>query len=413
MSLKRILHPFSPTYLASEARRIGHKVVRKLSRPDRRLVTLEPQGEPRGHVLFSYILDPFLLAPGKEIPHWHTHFWESHEMAHSFVDLGYKVDCISWTNKDFQPQLDYEVVVDVRLNLERLASLVGPRTVKIFHIDSAHWRFNNGAQEQRLERLRRERGLNIRPVKMLPENRGIEVADCATVLGNEFTQETYAFAGKPLFRIPISTAVTYPWPSDKDFETARRRFLWFGSGGLVHKGLDLTLEAFAGMPELELVVCGPIRQERDFEGAFFRELYETPNIQIEGWVDVASPRFQEIADSCLSVVYPTCSEGGGGSVISCMHAGLIPLVTQEASVDVSPEAGVLLRGASVEEIRRAVRALAKRPPEALRTMAQEAWTLARRRHTREVFRAAYRSFAAKIADGSWREQEPGKAGASP
>ena len=34
---------------------------------------------------------------------------------------------------------------------------------------------------------------------------------------------------------------------------------------MVHKGLDLVLEAFAGMPEYHLTVCGPVAKEKDFE----------------------------------------------------------------------------------------------------------------------------------------------------
>lgn len=410
MLRKRIFHPFEPSFLASEARRIALKLKRKITRPDARQVILEPEGEVRGEVLFSYILDPFLLRSGQRIPHWHTHYWESHQMALSFVELGYRVEAISWTNQQFQPERHYDVAVDVRLNLQRWAPSLGPDVVKIFHIDTSHWSFNNGAQGERLERLRRERGLKIRPVKMVPENRGIESADCGTVLGNEFTQKTYSFAGKPLFRIPISSTVTFPWLEGKSFEAPRRRFLWFGSGGLVHKGLDLVLEAFAGMPDFELVVCGPVRRERDFERAYFQELYETPNIHTEGWVDVAGPRFQEIARDCLGVVYPTCSEGGGGSVISCLHAGLIPVVTREASVDVSDDFGVVLKDASIKEIQRSVMALSERPPAQLEAMARAAWTFARQHHTRESFGRAYGRFAGKIADGSWRL---GSAGSSP
>ena len=62
----------------------------------------------------------------------------------------------------------------------------------------------------------------------------------------------------------------------------------------MHKGLDLVLEAFARMPELHLTVCGPIHEEPAFEAAFRRELYETPNIETLGWVDIASPAFAEL-----------------------------------------------------------------------------------------------------------------------
>ncbi len=48
--------------------------------------------------------------------------------------------------------------------------------------------------------------------------------------------------------------------------------------------------------------------------AFHRELYETPNIEAIGWVDVGSERFREIANGCAALIYPSCSEGQAGSV---------------------------------------------------------------------------------------------------
>jgi glycosyltransferase involved in cell wall biosynthesis len=401
MSWKYLVHRWAPSFLWQEARRILAKVLRRLRRPPARVVTLEPAGEARGRVLFSYILEPFLLAPGVEMPRWHTNYWESWAMARTFVEAGYRVDCISWTDAAFQPTASYDVLVDVRLNLERLAPLVGPRAVKVFHIDTAHHQFHNTAQEARHERLRQERGLELPAEKRMPENRGIEVCDCATILGNAFTAGTYAFAGKPLHRVPLSNSRLEAWPEGKDFSAVRRRFLWLGSGGLVHKGLDLVLEAFAGLPDFELVVCGPVRRERAFEKAFFRELYQTPNIHTEGWVDVEGERFRALTRSCLGIVYPSCSEGGGGSVISSMHFGLIPVVTREASVDVTSARGVVLEEATVAAIQRAVKELAARPAAELEALAREAWTFVRGHHSREVFRSEYARFVQRLVAGTW------------
>ena len=49
------------------------------------VITLRPQGPPRGNVLFSYIIDGFLLEPGVNIPSKHTNIWQSLKMAETFV----------------------------------------------------------------------------------------------------------------------------------------------------------------------------------------------------------------------------------------------------------------------------------------------------------------------------------------
>lgn len=414
--LRHALRIARPSYFASEVRRVARKVERRARKLDERVVSLRPEGAPaHGRVLLSYIVDPFLLPPGAEPSHDHTHHWECREMARAWLEAGYAVDAIHWTNTRFEPVAGtvYDVLIDPRLNLERLGPRLGPGCLKILHAETAHHSFHNPAQERRRRALCERRGFELPPNKMLEENRALEHADAITLVGNEFTAGTYASGGKPIFRVPLSNPFLYPFPEERDLARARRRFLWFGSGGLVHKGLDLVLEAFAGLPDHHLTVCGPIDREPVFERAYWRELHQTPNIRTEGWVDVGpgpgGERFTEIARSTLGVVYPSSSEGGGGSVITCMHAGLVPLVTREASVDLrsgdGPEHGVRLDDVSVEGIRRAVRELSERPADELEAMARAAWRHAREHHTRERFAREYRRVVGELEALAGRRAE--------
>lgn len=376
--------------IVGRGRRFLERGVRRLRGVERRVVSLRPAGEPVGAALLSYILDPFLLPAGRPVPRSHTHFWESLTIGRVLEELGFAVDVIHWKNQTFTPLRDYQLLVDVRLNLARLAPLAGPSCLAVLHAETAHPSFNNAAHLRRLEELRARRGVTLRPRTLIEDAGAVEHADCATVLGNDFTLDTYRFAGKPLYRVPIAQPLLFPFPGDKDFAACSKRFVWFGSQGLVHKGLDLVLDSFAARPDLHLTVCGPIEREQDFVRAFRRELYRTPNIETVGWVDLASERFRRLMCSTLAMVYPSCAEGGGGSVITCMHAGLIPVVSREASVDVAPDCGVLLADSSVLELTAAVVELSRRPPVELAAMARAAWRQARAFHTAERFEAGYR-----------------------
>ncbi|HMO51454.1 MAG TPA: glycosyltransferase [Kiritimatiellia bacterium] len=319
-------------------------------------------------------------------------------MIQGFLDEGYAVDVIHWTRRQPLPRLDYDIYVDVRRNFDRYAAALPASCLKIAHMDTAHHTVHNGNQRRRLAELQARRGIALDPFKLIEENQAAEHADLITVLGNTFTIESFAFAQKPITRIRLSNAFTYPFPESKDFHSARSRFLWMGSEGFVHKGLDLVLEAFDGMPNRELIVCGPIDREPAFRKAFADLLYRRPNIKTPGWVDVAGPAFKHIAESCIGLVYPSCSEGGGGCVITAMHAGLIPIVTREASVDVEPSCGMLLPDASVAGIRQAVSDVAEKPEAECAGMARAAWSWARENHTRERFRHEYRAFVRSLAD---------------
>lgn len=387
----------TPRRIVREARRVLRKLGRRVAGTDRRVVRLTPPGPLRGSAIVSFVIDPFLLAPGREPDLAHTHDWESREMARALVELGYQVDALHWTNTTWQPDpaCRYDLLLDVRLNLERLAPQLPDSCLRLFHAETAHRSVHDAAQLARHAALEQRRGIRLAPNRLLEANRAVETADAMTYLGNEFTRASYAFADKPSWRVPISNPLTYPFPT-RTWERARRRFLWFGSGGLVHKGLDLVLEAFAAMPDLELVVAGPVENERAFEAAFARELYGTPSIEAVGWLDVSSPRFREVTAGCAAVIYPSCSEGGGGSVITCMHAGLIPVLTASSSVDLDPRYGRLIEAGDVASVQRAARELATLPAETLESMARAAWEHARATHTRASFARDWRAALAEI-----------------
>lgn len=357
----------------------------------RRIVSLQPNRPAVGNVLISYILKPFLLKPGEPIPTSHTHYWECLQMAKTFLEMGYCVDVIRFDNDVFLPRKDYAFFIETRWNLQRSAPYLSKDCIKIFHADTAHLLFHNAAEANRILALQQRRGVTLMPRRFEAPNKAIEHADCAIVLGNEFTLSTYRYTQKPLYRVPISSQVTYPCPEEKDFEACRKHFLWFGSGGLVHKGLDLLLDAFAQMPDYHLTICGPINKEEDFVKEFYKELYQTPNIHTVGWVDLDSQNFINILNSCIGIVYPSCSEGGGGCVINCMHAGLIPLVSYEASVDVSDDYGVIFKECSIEEIKSSIQMISSLPAQKLKQMARNSWEFARANHTRERFAQVYKN----------------------
>lgn len=373
--------------------------VSKSERQRFRVVSLVPERPVKGSVLLSRINRAFLLKPGEALPATHKNLWEAYQMALAFLELGFAVDVIDYTNNSFLPHKDYAIFVDAKWNMERIAPVLNKDCIKVLHPLSAHPLFHNAAELRRLLELRERRGVMLRPRRQDPLNWGIEHADCATVIGNEFTLSTYRYAKKPLYRLPSSWPTTYPWQETKDFEACRNRFFWFGGGGMVHKGLDLVLEVFASLPDCHLTICGPVEEEQDFVEAYHRELYETNNIDLVGWVDVSSPKFLQIARECVALIRPSCSEGGGAAVVGGMHAGLIPIVSYESSVDVSSDCGIVLKKSSIEEIRDSVRSVVSLPANRLREMARNTWERARTEHSPERFVEEYKKVISRLMAG--------------
>lgn len=360
-----------------------------------KIVTLVPHKHSKGNVLISYITHPFYLKENDLAFYSHTNQWECKQIANTWVKHGYNVDIIDWDNSTFLPKKDYLFFIDIHSNMKRIAPILRKDCKKILHITGSHWRFQNDAENKRLLALKERKGITLQPRRKVPSSLGIEYADCATILGNKFTQETFAYSGKNLYPIPLSTTVQFPFFENKEFDKIRKKFLWFGSSGMVHKGLDLVLDTFSELPEYHLTVCGPVKQESDFEKAYHKELYNTPNILTLGLIDVRSNQFLKVITENIGLVYPSCSEGQSGSVITCLHAGLIPIISYESGVDID-DFGLLLKKCSLDEIKDSIKMVSNYSEGKLKTMSNKAWQYAREHHTREKFSESYDQFVNKI-----------------
>ena len=361
------------------------------------VVTLKPDGPVRGHVLLSYRIEFFLKKSNQPVNSYHPSWVITQRMAKEFLDFGFAVDIIANTNGTFSPEKDYSFFIDTRMNFERLAPMLNKDCVKILHVTTAHPYFHNAAEANRLMALQERKHVTVRSRRNMPLKYAlaVEYADCLTV-PSEFCMQTFRYANKPFYVVPYPAEFVYPWVEGKIYESCRSRFLWLGSEGMVHKGLDLVLEAFSGMPEYHLTVCGPVANEKDFERVYDQELYHTPNIHTFGWMDIGSQDFVDLAARCIGLVYPSCSEGSAGAVITCLHAGLIPIISRESGVDVGKDAGIVLDDCSIEAIQESVRQMASASTQELKQRSRKAWEFARANHTMENFQNQYGKMVEEI-----------------
>lgn len=369
-------------------KRLGYKL-EKQSQPqwDTRCVTKSPKGEVRGRVLLAYVLDPFLpenAAPDSS----HTHHGESLLLAQAWLDRGYTVDAIDYLNRAFVPQHNYDYFISARVFFKQIASRLNEDCKKIVHLDTSHYAANNRDTYQRVTHLQERRGVSlIESVRIIEESNATEAADYATVLGNYTTSDTYAFTGTPLHNMCVPAVASCPRPENKDMEACRNSFIWLGSNGLLHKGLDIVLEAFAQMPELSLTVCGPIDREPSFAEHYAHEL-SLPNVTLFGWIDVASDDFRALAEKSLGLIYPSCREGQAGAVVNCASVGLIPIISKESGVD-TLEFGETLANCKVETVCQQLRKLSAEPAERLLERTCDTWDYAQNNFTSEAYRRRY------------------------
>jgi hypothetical protein len=360
------------------------------------------KGKSKGAVLLSYITSPFTSSLGSPHTDPHTSYWECAEIARLFSEKGYDVDVIDWNNTKYIPRKAYAVCIDTHKNLERLSKYLSKNCIKVMHVVSAYSNFQTEAEKKRLDSLEIRRGVRLIARRTEESTENPKFADYMEGFGNKRVHQTYERFRKNIFPIKESVSKIFDFPQDKDFARARNKFLWFGGGGAIHKGLDMIVEAFSQMPELHLHIIGPILSEKDFLEEYKSELalpnitlHGRPRIDALGKMTVDGEPFEKIANECAALVYMSCSEGTSGAVIQGMHVGMIPIITPESGImESAPQ--ILVETPTPEKIKEIVKEFANLPSEKIKKMALDSWSFARTNYSKEAFSKGYKEFIEKV-----------------
>jgi glycosyltransferase involved in cell wall biosynthesis len=356
---------------------------------DHRILNYFPSGKAqKGHVLVSYIPDSLRYRKDDKRFKRHSNAWESFEIARIFNRYGYAVDAISWDDSSFIPERNYTVVFDIHRNLLRCSS---SGTYKIFHVTGSDPAFSNRAEQERIDALLRRRGVAVAPRRYVSEkdlelfHGNLETADSVTLIGNETTAATFPDHLRHKMTLVTPTGSHLTTLRDPKKTDIRNEFLWFNGTGAVHKGLDLVLEVFARNPKIVLHVVGPYRKERDFTAAYADELTKCPNIFSHGFLSPSSRKFRKIAGNSLGFISPSCSEGISTSAITCMQYGIVPILSRNSGIDVTPDMGYLLHSCTIDDIEAAILSLLDKPEQEVRRMIANSQEFALKRFSRAEF----------------------------
>jgi glycosyltransferase involved in cell wall biosynthesis len=265
------------------------------------------------NALVSYITNPFR----EEIDLSHTNLFESMEIGKALNEAGFKVDI---TDYDYEGHIDYsnyDLIFGFGEPLINSFYKRAKKIITVYYGTGMHVNTQNNNTLNRIGEVFDKKGV------WLPESGRIvdkawsvqtTIVDAMVLLGNEEVTKTYSpyFKGK-IYNIPASfynVTKEEEIISYKDFNKAKIHFLWFGSSGMIHKGLDLLLEIFSKREDIHLHICGPLESEPEFKQTYKNELLKTANIHYHGFISLTSVLFKELLKECAFVVLPSCSEGG-------------------------------------------------------------------------------------------------------
>jgi glycosyltransferase involved in cell wall biosynthesis len=339
------------------------------------------------NALLSYLVNPFVSG----IETHHSNYQECFVIAEILRELDYNVDIINWDNNSFLPQKKYDLVLDNHNNLERLNDLLPPGCFKIFHATNAYWLFQNSIEYERAIQYFLEKEQLLPPSRVLAPGNSCAHADAISMFGNKFTEKTYGKFADRVRHVAMSVTVK-PEVPERNYDSAKLKFIWLNSHGVLLKGLDIIIDAFASLPKFTLHVCGNIERDSRYRDMINEQIRKFPNIIAEGWVDIKGDRFESLVRECAWVVSASFSEGGGGSVLNCMAKGMIPVITKSTSITLPEKTGFNIENNNIEEWANRLNEISKIENAALNKMANNAQDFIATNHTLHNFRHSYKAF---------------------
>ena len=289
--------------------------------------------------LLSYVKCVF-TNPENRNDTTHTNRYTTFLIAEALSDLGYNVDVIDCGEELIGDFLKYDLVIGLGKTLDYVLKnrSSSQKTKVIWFGTGCNPLFSNVATLKRLNDFyKRHNLLLFSSTRYIKEDWPLqhEFSDWIILHGSTFAKSTYETEKISTINAPVFICHSF----DRTFEewnVAKKNYLWFGVGGLVHKGLDLLLDSFKDLKNVNLHICGNIEVEQEFFKFSEQIISSNKNIIYHGFVDVRSKKFEEVLRSCAFIIFPSASEGNSPSVITCMaNGGLIPIVPASADVDLN------------------------------------------------------------------------------
>jgi len=345
--------------------------------------------------LISYITYPFY----KGVSRYHSNTNEVLRVADIFHEIGFQVDVVDWDKNVNLCFDDYDVLFGFGQTYdESFYASVKDDLKRIYYATGAHVTFQNKAELDRCQYLFERKGVMLKPRRLVRccWSASTAMSNLIVTLGNDFTANTYRKNSSVQVKsIPISVfCYANVNNNNRSIAKAKREFLWFGSNGLVHKGLDLTIEAFSNNADLVLHICAP-KDDEFFD--LYKNEFEMSNVVYHGYLDVASKEFNDVIQKCMFTIFPSCSEGGGGALLTTMGAGLIPIATIESSVNLK-EIGFIIEEATVECIDKLIREVSKESDERLCLLSDLNYDFVRTNHTIDEFKSCLEDVIKEVVD---------------
>ncbi len=341
----------------------------------------------------------------------HANFQQAVQMLKCFIDMGYCVDvCYLDDYKTTQYILNsctndrgYNVIVGQGNLYKKACKLECNRNaLKILFVTENFPLVVEKKYAERAEYLKqRHPKLDI---NCSPARRGyfdeeiFTISDYAVIMSSLFNIEPMRAYVRKTYQINSNIIFNKQFSFEKNarleaIKNSKKDFLWFGSFGLVHKGVDILLDTFKDMKDLSIDFYGLASNEI----SIFNKL-KSSNTKDCGRINVQTQHFIDnvVYKHCFMIM-PSCSEGMNTSVATCMAHGIIPIVTKETGFEPC-EYIIELNDYKIETLKECINKVLAMSDEEILAMSEGAYNYAQENFCLEKFDKRFRKIMNEITE---------------
>lgn len=284
---------------------------------------------------------------------YHTNMLELQQIIRWFIEKDYSIDLIDSLADvlNYKNMLEkrYDVLFGFGKSFDYLKE-IQVDAKKVLYVTENDFDISHKSELQRIEYYKERTGKNVRLVRSgkYYKKDSFSNIDALITLGEPRVFEKYSMDKYYLSPTGLKNC-NYKFV-DRNFDESKKNFLWFGSNGAIHKGLDLLLDAFKDINFATLHIFGLNKYDKKI-----LKVKEQENIKIYDKVNVQDDFFVEIVNKCSYIFMPSCSEAKSTAVLTCMRHGLIPIVTNTMGFNEYREYVTIIDDFSIDNIKRMIK----------------------------------------------------------
>lgn len=370
---------------------IKKKLVRKIKTPFVKNINLDLTKNQK-RVLISYI--NYFSTANLNSKISHTNLLESIQIINVFKEFDYIIDvayCNSEESLEFLKVEKYDIIFGFGKVFREISKL-NPLAQKIIYVTENHPELSLRNELERNIYFYERTGKNIplRRSGVYYNETDFENVDYAIIMGEKTPFEKYSFKKYNIF--PTGFLNKNYIFKNRDTDNSKKNFLWLGSNGAIHKGLDLLIEVFKNYPEINLHICGFNQEEK------YLKIPKLENIINYGRIDIQSQEFLKLVDRCSYIILPSCSEGFSTSIGTGMLHSMIPLVCKDTGFNRLDDKVILFGDYKIEYLKEKIINLSLKKDEELQELHEKVYLYARNNFTIEDFTEKFRNIIKGIID---------------